>query len=436
MLHTGKLYRAELYDKHSAPYTNVKAVYDANKDRYPNKKLIVTNAHWYDFGAKPCGNYKVAGNAISAQWNDALGFYWSGFETPTLGWSDMQEHDNFIGTVPALVSGVRQDISAAKYGAGVVRACPRTWWGFDKQGDCTVEVTTKNYTMESIVECMAGLGIFNGIVLDSSGSSQSYDGQTYQHGDSRIIYSYLLLWFEIETIKQEDKHIIICIDAGHGGTDTTNGAPDGRYKEHEFTLDMALRLQQLLSPYAEVILTRDTNISVPLASRANIANHANADVFVSIHSNATASKGVWGTARGLCIYTYSADAKAKRNILAQHILEQYKLAGTRLFSNPMQHNKFAVLAQTNMPAVLIEFGFHDNYADVENLLDPTWRQATATATARGICDYCGIKYIEPQLDSTIYRVQVGAFSDKANADKLKIQLDTVGYKAFVVEVKQ
>lgn len=51
MLHTGTLLRAEIYDDHTKPYTNVKAVYEANKGRFPGK-LIVTNAHRADY---PCG---------------------------------------------------------------------------------------------------------------------------------------------------------------------------------------------------------------------------------------------------------------------------------------------------------------------------------------------------------------------------------------------
>ena len=64
MIYTGKLLRAEIYDDHTKPYTNVKAVYEAHKGKYPGK-LIVTNGHWYDPGPQPCGNYKVAGTVLS-----------------------------------------------------------------------------------------------------------------------------------------------------------------------------------------------------------------------------------------------------------------------------------------------------------------------------------------------------------------------------------
>ena len=51
MLYTGTLLRAEIYDDHTKPYTNVKAVYEAHKGKYPGK-LIVTNAHWYTVKAR------------------------------------------------------------------------------------------------------------------------------------------------------------------------------------------------------------------------------------------------------------------------------------------------------------------------------------------------------------------------------------------------
>lgn len=226
----------------------------------------------------------------------------------------------------------------------------------------------------------------------------------------------------------------ICLDAGHGGTDHANGSPDGSYKEHEFTLDMAKRLRTLLAPYMTVIMTRNADESVSLGGRATIANSAGADAYVSIHSNAAKSNGAWNSARGICVFTYSAGVTAKRNKLAAALLSQYKTAGIRLFPNPAQYAKFAVLSSTNMPAVLIEYAFHDNREDTENLLDSAWRQAAAVATAKGICDYFGIEFGgEPEVSTTLYRVQVGSFKTKTAAEKMKTELSGKGYESFVVE---
>ena len=200
MIYTGTLLRAELYDDHAYPYTNVKAVYEANKGRFPGK-LIVTNAHWYRTEPiTPVGNYKVGGTVISQQYDHALNLVWSGDARPVWSW-DMNE-DNAIGTIPVLVGGVRQNVSGQD--AGVKRSTLRTWWGFDGEGQCTVEVTTRNYTLDGIIDRMQSLGIVDGVVLDGGGSSQCYDGTTYQRGDGRWPFSFLLLWFADDGGTEDD----------------------------------------------------------------------------------------------------------------------------------------------------------------------------------------------------------------------------------------
>lgn len=208
MLHTGTLLRAEIYDDHTKPYTNVKAVYEAHKGKYPGK-LIVTNGHWYNTKpVTPCGNYKVNGTVLSTEeWMD-WGFGWNSGPIITMRSTipvmvtDMS-NDNYLSTLPLLVGGKKRDDVIKKQEPNVTVPTLRTWFGVDAKGKWTVEVTTTNYTLDGIVERMQSLGIVDGMVLDGSGSSQCYDGTTYQRGDGRDIYSYLLLWF----------------DEGGGGTD-------------------------------------------------------------------------------------------------------------------------------------------------------------------------------------------------------------------------
>ena len=210
MIYTGKLLRAEIYDDHTKPYTNVKAVYEAYKGKYPGK-LIVTNGHWYDPGPQPCGNYKVAGTVLSkANW-EGYGFSWSGAERPSMSLS--MDRDNYLSTIPVLVGGIRRTDVIGQQKSSVHRAALRTWWGFDTNGLCTIEVTTTNYTLNAIVDRMQALGIVDGVVLDGSGSSQCYDGTTYQRGDGRDLYSFLLLWF--------------ADDGGTGGDDTDDDKEEG-----------------------------------------------------------------------------------------------------------------------------------------------------------------------------------------------------------------
>lgn len=213
MLYTGKLLYAELYDDMTPPYTNVRAVWEARHSRHPGK-CIVTNAHWYDPGPKQCGNYKVDGRVLSNQWPDALtGLGWNTGEPQWT--SHMDNYNNFICTIPALINGERQSLD---YGTGVERATTRTWFGRDSSGEWYVEVTTDNYTLDGIVDRMDALGITDGMVLDGSGSSQWYDGETHITGDGRTIYSYLLLWFEdtgMDKPEEGDENVSInIIDAG------------------------------------------------------------------------------------------------------------------------------------------------------------------------------------------------------------------------------
>ena len=193
MLYTGKLLHMELYDDMTPPYTNVRAVWEARHSRHPGR-CIVTNAHWYDPGPKQCGNYKVDGKVLSNQWPDAVtGFGWNTSEPQ---WTrHMDNYENFICTIPALINGERQNLS---YGAGVERATTRTWFGRKADGEWAVEVATTNYTLDGIVDRMEALGIVDGMVLDGSGSSQWYDGETRIYGDGRRVYSYLLMWFETD----------------------------------------------------------------------------------------------------------------------------------------------------------------------------------------------------------------------------------------------
>lgn len=198
MLIHGKLLHAELLDDSTYPYTDVREVWERNRDKHAGR-LIVVNAHWHDPGPAYIGNYKAGGRELSRQFAEPfLGFGWSGDEPPE--WAQyMAGVDNFLSTIPALRGGERLSLD---YGSGVGRPAERTWFGRDGAGEWCAEVTTTDYTLTGIVERMEALGVVDGMVLDGSGSSQWYDGEAHITGDGRRVYSFLLLWFED---KGEDK---------------------------------------------------------------------------------------------------------------------------------------------------------------------------------------------------------------------------------------
>lgn len=208
----------------------------------------------------------------------------------------------------------------------------------------------------------------------------------------------------------------------------SNGSPDGRYKEHEFTLDMARRIRPLLVlSGVSVGVTRDDNISVTLTGRANMANQAKADLYVSLHSNASGNSG-WSSASGLVVYTYAEGGV--RDAMAKNILRRMKAAGVKIFGAELYHASFAVLKYTSMPACLIEYGFHTNQGDVALLKDPAYRDKLAQATAQGILDTLGLKLAQ----QTRYKITLATVDDAATAQAVVAKLGELGIPATVEEV--
>lgn len=201
-----------------------------------------------------------------------------------------------------------------------------------------------------------------------------------------------------------DKKYLVCIDPGHGHG-TVNGSPDGTYKEREFAWDMGKRITALLEAAGvSVILTRTEDTKPRLTERAGVSNNVGADLFVSLHSNATGGSG-WSDPSGLLIYTSQAGETAQRNKAARAILAKMEAAGVKLFGGGLSHNhSYTVLTATTAPAVLIEYGFHTNQGDVALLKDHAYRDKLAKATAWGILDYLGVAEAEEDkvegLDNT------------------------------------
>lgn len=84
----------------------------------------------------------------------------------------------------------------------------------------------------------------------------------------------------------------------------------------------------------------------------------------------------------------------------------------------------------------LELGFHDNAAEAQYIIDHT--QELGEAICKGVCAHYGVKYVAPASapnKTTIYRVQVGAYSQKANAENMLSKLKADGYDAFILKVE-
>jgi N-acetylmuramoyl-L-alanine amidase len=213
----------------------------------------------------------------------------------------------------------------------------------------------------------------------------------------------------------------VVIDPGHGGHDP--GAQVRGLNEAELVLDIALRLEQLLlkEPGVEVVLTRRTNAYVALEERTAIANKSAADLFLSIHANASADAG----ARGFETYFLNFAANPEAEALAARenagsarrmgslpdivkaIALNNKIDESRDFATMVQasmHDQlrktdrnsrslgvkqapFMVLIGATMPSVLTEVSFLTNRDDAALLRSQTYRQQIAEALFAGIVKY-------------------------------------------------
>ncbi len=211
----------------------------------------------------------------------------------------------------------------------------------------------------------------------------------------------------------------IVLDAGHGGWDLGTVGRKGLL-EKDLVLDVTQRLGKLLRARlgSEVMFTRTDDTYLPLDQRADIANQAQADLFVSVHanySNLTSARGVEtyytnlfsapgsrevenhddGTLAKLMPVSLSAEGLHEKTEESQHLAAsvQHSLYATLAANNPDIRNRgikdsaFVVLEGTTMPAILTEISFVSSPADEHNLQSAAYRQQIAEALYKGIARY-------------------------------------------------
>ena len=185
----------------------------------------------------------------------------------------------------------------------------------------------------------------------------------------------------------------IYIDPGHNPKGGDTGANGYGHKEQDITVEIGQRLYDLLiqsgqavymSRYQKGDVAGNGTLSSSLQSRAADANSKGADLFVSIHCNAANTKAFG-------CETYSFPGSREGRELAACI-QNYLPQLTGRFDRGIKEASFAVLRNTNMPAVLVETAFIDHYDDSVYLASAAGQQCIAEAIARGICEYLGIDY--------------------------------------------
>src|SRR5947208_1686910 len=169
--------------------------------------------------------------------------------------------------------------------------------------------------------------------------------------------------------------ITVVIDAGHGGHDR-GGIPGQRIAEKDMTLDVAQRLRNVLAASGyRVVMTRDSDVFVPLGTRVAIANSYRNAIFVCIHFNATGRSG----ASGIEPYLYSRDS-----LPLASAIHYYVTGGAPSANRGVRRRGYYVLRKTAIPAVLVECGFLTNPTEAAYAQSAGYRQKLADEIAAGI----------------------------------------------------
>ncbi len=186
-----------------------------------------------------------------------------------------------------------------------------------------------------------------------------------------------------EALETELKTPLIVLDPGHGGED--EGCMRGDVLEKEINLEICRRVEEKLRGMGfEAVLTREDNDTVlSLEERVSIAEETGADIYVSIHQNATEEKE--SSARGIETWycDKTEDSRRLARLLHGEILKETEAKGRGL----CETEEMYVIRETSMPACLIETGFLSNKEDRKLLQDSVYLDQLAAGIAEGINYY-------------------------------------------------
>jgi len=209
----------------------------------------------------------------------------------------------------------------------------------------------------------------------------------------------------------------IIIDPGHGGHDP--GAMHGKLREKDITLDVAVRLKQILETELgyEVLMTREQDVFVPLEQRTAFANSNNADLFVSVHVNSSRNKQARGVETYYLNFATTPEAMevaARENAIAEKNMGELQKLTTAIALNSkiiesqdfaksiqthlvsrlqkeyaanslgVKQAPFYVLIGAQMPSILAEISFLSNQHESGLLATSRYRQSVAEGLARGV----------------------------------------------------
>jgi len=296
-----------------------------------------------------------------------------------------------------------------------------------------------------------------------------------------ILLLTIITFFNLTLFSQsKDKVNKVVIDAGHGGT--MPGCVGKKSKEKDITLAVALKFGKLIEkncPEVKVIYTRKTDVTVEVFRRAEIANDHKADLFISIHCNASENRGAHGvetfvmglqkseasiaiakkenadilleknykenyggfdpnSAEASVIFSLYSTAYLKNSAILASKVQNHLLKNTQLADRKVQQAGFWVLYKVAMPSILVELGFLSNKIEEEFLIKESTQDIMAISLYNAFIEYKnqieGTKYPllfvpnppdkEPEKSPIVIETPKEPQTSVQNDTVLAIQIDT------------
>lgn len=226
----------------------------------------------------------------------------------------------------------------------------------------------------------------------------------------------------------------VYIGVGHGGSDP--GAVANGFKEKDLNLAIALACQDELARHGVLVkISRTKDENDTTSAKCAECNAFAPDVAVDIHNNAGNGDGAevfysiyGGTGKVLAV-----------NILDEIVKIGQNSRGAKTKKNSSGGDYYGFIRNTKAPAVIVECAFVDNKTDIQIIDTKAEQVAFGVAIAKGVLKTLGIAYkaqeapVQTETTGKIYRVQVGAYAVKANAEAVQKKLKSAGYDAIIVE---
>ena len=235
---------------------------------------------------------------------------------------------------------------------------------------------------------------------------------------------------------------LLILDAGHSFSTAGKRNEKENFYEWEFNNDMQYKIKTRCEELGiKVFLTNpnpDKVSDMALTTRAALANDfwlrnsKPKSIFISLHANAFSS----ATARGTETYhakNASNTSKSFAKVLNDEIVKTMKKIDNNAKDRGVKSENFTVIYKASMPSVLVEYAFYSNLDDLKILKNN--RSELVEATVKAICQFFRIEYKKEITTNTnkLYKVCIGAYKDKDNADKILNEAKEKGFKdAYII----